>query len=139
MPIKTLMRHLRSRIDLLSSLWLLCYFNGFRLVDPSKKSYILFSFKSRCRFVAKDIRDEGMKWRLGMAGVMWNRQRQGFETQDTTSAKSKFLSLGRIFLAWIVGIGAAIGIAALIPVLLGAAFLGLLYYILMMFIWWKNF
>ena len=34
-----------------------------------------------------------MKWRLGMTGVMGNRQRQGFETQDTTSAKSKFLSL----------------------------------------------
>ena len=44
-----------------------------------------------------------------------------------------FAKDGRIFLAWIVGIGAAIGIAALIPVLLGAAFLGL-YYILMMFI-----
>ncbi len=34
-----------------------------------------------------------MKWRLGMTGVMRNRQRQGFETQDTTSAISKFLSL----------------------------------------------
>ena len=45
-----------------------------------------------------------------------------------------FAKDGRIFLAWIVGIGAAIGVAALIPVLLGAAFLWLLYYILMMFI-----
>ncbi len=35
-----------------------------------------------------------MKWRLGMTGVMRNRQRQGFETQDTSSTKSKFLSLG---------------------------------------------
>ena len=45
-----------------------------------------------------------------------------------------FAKDGRIFLAWIVGIGAVIGVAALIPVLMGAAFLWLLYYILMMFI-----
>ena len=32
--------------------------------------------------MAKDIRDEGMKWRLGMAGVMRNRQRQGFRSID---------------------------------------------------------
>ena len=45
-----------------------------------------------------------------------------------------FTKDGRIFLAWIVGIGTALGIAALIPVLLGAAFLWLMYYILMTFI-----
>ena len=45
-----------------------------------------------------------------------------------------FAKDGRIFLAWIVGIGAVIGVAALIPVLMGAAFLWLLYYILMMFV-----
>ena len=45
-----------------------------------------------------------------------------------------FAKDGRIFLAWIVGIGAVIGVTALIPVLMGAAFLWLLYYILMMFI-----
>ena len=45
-----------------------------------------------------------------------------------------FAKDGRIFLAWIVGIGAAIGISVLIPVLMGVAFLWLLYYILMMFI-----
>ena len=45
-----------------------------------------------------------------------------------------FAKDGRIFLAWIVGIGAVIGVAALVPVLLGAAFVWLLYYILMMFI-----
>ena len=44
-----------------------------------------------------------------------------------------FAKDGRIFLAWIVGIGAVIGVAALVPVLLGAAFVWLLYYILMMF------
>ena len=45
-----------------------------------------------------------------------------------------FAKDGRIFLAWIVGIGAVIGVTALVPVLLGAAFVWLLYYILMMFI-----
>lgn len=45
-----------------------------------------------------------------------------------------FTKDGRIFLAWIVGIGTALGIAALIPVLLGAAFLWLMYYIFMTFI-----
>ena len=44
-----------------------------------------------------------------------------------------FAKDGRIFLAWIVGIGAVIGVTALVPVLLGAAFVWLLYYILMMF------
>ena len=38
-----------------------------------------------------------MKWLLGVTGVMCNRQRQGFEIQDTTSAKSKFLSLIPLF------------------------------------------
>jgi hypothetical protein len=41
---------------------------------------------------------------------------------------------GRTFSAWAIGIGAAIGFAALIPVLMGAAFLWLLYYIVMMFL-----
>ncbi len=45
-----------------------------------------------------------------------------------------FTKDGRIFLAWMVGIGAAMGVAALIPVLMGAAFLWLLYYILMIFL-----
>ena len=45
-----------------------------------------------------------------------------------------FTKDGRIFSAWIIGIGAAIGVAALIPVLMGLGFLWLLYYILMMFI-----
>ena len=45
-----------------------------------------------------------------------------------------FTKDGRTFLAWMIGIGAAIGIAALIPVLMGAAFLWLLYYILMIFL-----
>ena len=44
-----------------------------------------------------------------------------------------FAKDGRIFLAWIVGIGAVIGVTALVPVLLGAAFVWFLYYILMMF------
>ena len=42
-----------------------------------------------------------------------------------------FAKDGRIFLAWIIGIGTAIGIATLIPVLIGAGFIWLLYYILM--------
>tara|TARA_B110000971_G_C19513680_1_gene278548 strand:- start:51 stop:269 length:219 start_codon:yes stop_codon:yes gene_type:complete len=41
---------------------------------------------------------------------------------------------GRTFSAWAIGIGAAIGFAALIPVLMGAAFLWFLYYILAMFL-----
>jgi len=45
-----------------------------------------------------------------------------------------FTKDGRTFSAWAIGIGAAIGFAALIPVLMGAAFLWLLYYIVMMFL-----
>ncbi len=35
--------------------------------------------RASCELWIKNRRDEGMKWRLGMTGVMRNRQRQGFE------------------------------------------------------------
>ncbi|MDP6288980.1 MAG: hypothetical protein QF586_02010 [Arenicellales bacterium] len=37
--------------------------------------------RASCELWIKNRRDEGMKWRLGMTGVMRNRQRQGFEVR----------------------------------------------------------
>ena len=45
-----------------------------------------------------------------------------------------FTKDGRTFSAWLIGIGTALGIASLIPVLIGAAFIYILYIIIKMFI-----
>lgn len=41
---------------------------------------------------------------------------------------------GRTFSAWLFGLGAVLGIASLIPILIGAAFVAVVIYILMIFI-----
>ena len=41
---------------------------------------------------------------------------------------------GRTFSAWLFGLGAVLGIASLIPILIGAAFVAIVIYILMIFI-----
>ena len=45
-----------------------------------------------------------------------------------------FTKDGRTFSAWLIGIGTALGIASLIPVLIGVAFIYILYMIIKMFI-----
>ncbi|MDA8691484.1 hypothetical protein N9L88_04325 [Candidatus Pelagibacter bacterium] len=45
-----------------------------------------------------------------------------------------FTKDGRTFSAWMLGIGAALGIASLIPILIGAAFIAIVIYVLMIFI-----
>tara|TARA_B100000989_G_scaffold263705_1_gene215733 strand:+ start:96 stop:314 length:219 start_codon:yes stop_codon:yes gene_type:complete len=45
-----------------------------------------------------------------------------------------FTKDGRTFSAWLLGLGAVLGIASLIPILIGAAFIAIVVYILMIFI-----
>ena len=45
-----------------------------------------------------------------------------------------FTKDGRTFSAWLLGLGAVLGIASLIPILIGAAFVAIVIYILMIFI-----
>ena len=45
-----------------------------------------------------------------------------------------FTKDGRTFSAWLFGLGAVLGIASLIPILIGAAFIAIVVYILMIFI-----